>query len=107
MWHLGLRSLTIFPTCRAASHLLHSLLGKMLVQYHEIGEDVASIITSADVSGPAVLCDSSIILMSHLLHARVTEVPGASLKASQHVIRWLFSRWDPGKRCISYIFILI
>lgn len=54
-------------------------------------------ITAADVSGPVVLCDSALFLMMHLLHVRVIEVPGASLVACQHVIRWVFARWSPGK----------
>lgn len=72
------------------------MLASGLVQYHEIGEDIEAMITAADSSGPVVLCDSSIFLMMHLLHVRVTEVPGASLKSSSHVTRWLLSRWNPG-----------
>lgn len=67
-----------------------------LVQYQEVGEDVNAMITSADVSGPVTLCDSSLFLMMHLLNVRVTEVPGASLLVCQHVIRWLFAQWNPG-----------
>lgn len=66
-----------------------------LIRYNEIGEDVKAMITAADVSGPVVLCDSSVLLMMHILHMRVTEVPGASLTASNDVIRWFFARWDP------------
>lgn len=76
------------------------MLATGVVQYHEIGEDVEAMITAADTSGPVVLCDSSIFLMMHLLHVRVTEVPGANLTASSHVIRWILSRWNPGIRHI-------
>lgn len=58
-------------------------------------------VTAADVSGPVALCDSAVYLMMHLLHARVTEVPGASLVSSQHVIRWIFARWNPSKNFTS------
>ncbi len=75
----------------------------MLVQYHEIGEDVEAIVSAADISGPVFPCDSSLLLMTHLIHVRVMEVPGASLMASHHVIRWLSSRWDPGTRSIPEI----
>ena len=97
LWHAGTRSLTFSVTCRAAAIQLHTILAKGLVQYHDIGEDVNAIIATADISGPPILCDSAISLMVHLLHARVTEVPSASLVASQHVIRWLFARWNPCK----------
>lgn len=76
------------------------MLAVGLLRYQEIGEDVNSMITAADVSGPAVLCDSALFLMIHLLHARVLEVPGASLNACQHVIRWIFAQWNPGMAAI-------
>jgi ataxia telangiectasia mutated family protein len=78
----------------------------MLIKYHDIGEDIDSIIKAADTSGPVVLCDSSILLMIHLLHAKVTEAPGSSLVASQNVIRWLIARWNPGMaiHVLSYFY---
>jgi serine-protein kinase ATM len=88
--------LSFSTTSRAAALQLHAIVSRKLVQYHDIGEDVETIVNSADASGPVVLCDSSLFLVNHLLHARITEVPGSSLAASQHVIRWLFARWDPG-----------
>ncbi|KAE9373539.1 hypothetical protein N431DRAFT_557618 [Stipitochalara longipes BDJ] len=94
-WRVGTRSLTFSTTSRAAALELHAIVARNLVPYHDIGEDIETIVTSADASGPAVLSDSGLFLMTHLLHARITEVPGASLAASQHVIRWLFARWDP------------
>jgi ataxia telangiectasia mutated family protein len=72
------------------------MLATGVVQYQDIGEDVEAMVTAADTSGPVLLCDSSIFLMMHLLHVRVTEVPGASLIACSHVTRWLLSRWNPG-----------
>jgi ataxia telangiectasia mutated family protein len=73
------------------------LLAGDLVPFHEIGEDVNLMVTSTDTHGPAILVDSSIYLMTHLLHMRITEVPGASLNASQDVVRWLFRKWIPGE----------
>lgn len=101
LWHVGARALTYSATCRAASTQLHAMLATGVVQYHEIGEDVEAMITLADISGPVLLCDSSILLMMHLLHVRVTEVPGTSLIACSHVTRWLLSRWNPGKYPIT------
>ncbi|TVY84871.1 Serine/threonine-protein kinase TEL1 [Lachnellula suecica] len=101
VWHLGARLLTFSTTCRAAALQLHSILAKKLVDYHSIGDDVNAIITAADVSGPAIICDSAISLMTHLLNARVTEAPGASLVTSQHTIRWLFTRWNPADRSFA------
>lgn len=97
LWHIGARALTFPATCRAAAVQLHSMLATGLVEYQEVCEDVNAMITAADVSGPVALCDSALFLMMHLLHVRVTEVPGASLLVCQHVIRWLFARWNPSK----------
>lgn len=96
LWHMGARALTFHATCRAAAALLHSIVAVGFAEYHEIGEDIDAMIASADISGPVILCDSSVFLMMHILHARVTEVPGASSAASHHVVRWLFARWNPG-----------
>ncbi|CZT03138.1 related to phosphotidylinositol kinase [Rhynchosporium agropyri] len=95
LWQCGARSLTFSATCRAAALELHAIIARGLVRYHEIAEDVGAIITSADSSGPTVLCDSSIFLMVDLLNTRIREVPGASLITAQHIIRWLFARWNP------------
>ena len=101
VWHLGARLLTFSNTCRAAALQLHSILAKNLVDYHNVGEDVNAMITAADSSGPVTLSDSAISLMAHLLNVRVTEVPGANLATSNHTIRWLFARWNPGTQTHS------
>ena len=102
LWHIGSRALTFSATCRAAAVEVHAILAVGTVQYHEVSEDIEAIITAADISGPVVLCDSALLLMAHLLHARVTEVPGASIVACSHIIRWLFGRWNPCKYIKQY-----
>ncbi|KAH6680816.1 serine/threonine-protein kinase-like protein tel1 [Halenospora varia] len=101
LWHIGTRALTFSGTCRAAALQLHAILARNLLAYREIGEDVSSIITVADASGPVILCDSAIFLMVHLLQVRIAEVPSASLATSHHAIRWMFSRWIPADRIFA------
>ncbi|KAG9234773.1 serine/threonine-protein kinase-like protein tel1 [Amylocarpus encephaloides] len=98
LWHIGSRAVTFANTCRAAAIQLHSILARRLLSYQDVGEDIGAMVTSADVSGPVVLCDSAIFLMMHLLHTRIAEVPSAGLKTSQHTVRWLFARWTPADR---------
>ncbi|KAA8567672.1 hypothetical protein EYC84_008145 [Monilinia fructicola] len=98
LWHSGAKSLTFAGTCRAAALALHAIHAKSLVDYRDIEDNVNAIIAAADISGPPVLCDSSIFLVSHLLQVKVSEAPGASLAACQHVIRWVFGRWNPADR---------
>jgi len=97
-WQTGARALVSSNTCRAASVQLHSLLDRNLILYHEIAEDVDAMATSTDTNGPASLSDASMTLMSHILSLRVIEAPGIISQVSQHVIRWLFRCWTPGKQ---------
>ncbi|RBR09820.1 uncharacterized protein FIESC28_09699 [Fusarium coffeatum] len=55
----------------------------------------ASMVTTADVNGPSVLCDASISLMLHVLHLRNARIPSASQNTCHHIIRWVFLRWNP------------
>ncbi|KAL2017023.1 hypothetical protein VTK56DRAFT_2667 [Thermocarpiscus australiensis] len=97
LWQLGVRSLSLPPTSRAACVLLHSILRANLVPRHELADDVNLIVTTADISGPSVLVDSSLILMLSLLRLRNTMFPNASQATSNHIIRWVFVRWSPAE----------
>ncbi|CAM1502943.1 Fc.00g077190.m01.CDS01 [Cosmosporella sp. VM-42] len=97
LWHLAARSVSVPGTSRASCVLLHAILEADVLAYHIIAEDINSIVTTADVNGPGILCDSSIDLMSHVLHLRNTRIPGASQNTCNHIIRWLFLRWNPSE----------
>lgn len=95
LWYMAARNLSISASCRASSALLAAIVTNDLLSYHEISDDINSIITAADVSGPSVVVDSSVILMTKLLQLRNYRLPSASHATCNHVIRWLFLRWDP------------
>ncbi|KAI0526556.1 phosphatidylinositol 3 [Xylaria bambusicola] len=57
--------------------------------------DISDVVTTADVNGPAVLVDSSLVLMTALLQLRNHHIPSASHATNNHVIRWMLSRWFP------------
>ncbi|KAK3295607.1 uncharacterized protein B0H64DRAFT_474533 [Chaetomium fimeti] len=97
LWHLGVRALSLPPTSRAACVLLHSVLKANLVPRHELADDVNQIVTTADISGPSVLVDSSLTLMLSLLRLRNNMFPNASQATSNHIIRWVFVRWSPAE----------
>ncbi len=101
VWQLTIRSISIAGACRAACALLHSILEADLLNYHSIADDITVVVTAADISGPALLTDSSLILMHHLLHLRNSILPSASQATSSHMIRWVFSKWKPGARIPS------
>lgn len=98
LWQIAARAVSLPSTSRAACVLLHTILDINLVLYHTVSDDVNSIVTAADVNGPALLVDSSIILMLHLLSLRNVKLPNASQSTSHHIIRWVFLKWNPGTR---------
>ncbi|KAK4249918.1 Serine/threonine-protein kinase [Corynascus novoguineensis] len=87
LWHLGVRALSLPPVSRAACVLLNWILKANLVPRHELADDVTQIVTTADISGPSVLVDSSLILMLRLLRLRNNMFPNATelTYASFHV----------------------
>ncbi|KAK6207521.1 phosphatidylinositol 3 (ataxia telangiectasia mutated) [Colletotrichum tabaci] len=84
LWQIAARAISLPNTSRAASVLLHSILERDLVPYHDVSDDINSIVTTADVNGPAVLVDSSIILMLYLLTLRNSrDIESALAKLSE------------------------
>lgn len=90
-------------TSRAASFVLFSILKNELLPYSEVLGDVNDIVTTADINGPAVLVDSSLALMMALLQLRNHHLPNASHATNNHVVRWMLSRWFPGKYLLNNI----
>ncbi|CEJ94936.1 Putative Ataxia telangiectasia mutated [[Torrubiella] hemipterigena] len=96
-WLIATRTVSISGTSRAACFLLHAIADRNIFPHHEIAEDVNGIVAAADVKGPAVLCDTSIALMSKFMLLRNMKLPNASHATSNHIIRWLFLRWKPAE----------
>jgi len=67
-----------------------------LVEYAAIADVVDGIVTSVELSGPALLVDSSLSLWSLIVEYRQSENPSATHTTSERVLHWLFSRWSPG-----------
>ncbi|RYP92132.1 hypothetical protein DL770_001713 [Monosporascus sp. CRB-9-2] len=74
---------------------LLEVLTNDLLPYRDIADDVNAMITTADVNGPAVVVDSSLLFMTKLLHLLNYQLPSASYATCNHVVRWMFLRWDP------------
>jgi ataxia telangiectasia mutated family protein len=64
--------------------------------YKDVAEDVDLMVTAPEINAPVMVCDSSLSLMTHLLRMRNMEVPGGSMVACHHVVRWVSARWSPG-----------
>lgn len=96
-WHMAARSVSLPGTSRAACALLRVILISDFLPYHIISEELSSIVTTADVHGPAVLSDTSLALMTELFHIRNTRLPSASQATCSHIIRWMFLKWNPSE----------
>ncbi|KAI5919924.1 phosphatidylinositol 3 [Camillea tinctor] len=94
-WQIAVRSVSMTGTCRASSVLLHSIVTNEILSYREIADDVNNIVINADVNGPAVVVDSSLVLMTTLLHLRNHHLPNASHATCNNIVRWMLFRWDP------------
>lgn len=97
IWQIAARSVSLPFTSRAACVLLSAMLDQALVRYDSISDEINSIVTTADINGPASLTDASLALMLRLVQLRNMELPNASQATSQQVVRWLFLRWNPGR----------
>lgn len=97
IWQLAVRSVSIPSTCRAACVLLHAIIETHLLPYHTVSDDISNIVTMADICGPAVLLDSSLVLMHCLANVRNELAPSAIKETSSNIIRWVFSTWKPGR----------
>ncbi|OTA80433.1 hypothetical protein M434DRAFT_401759 [Hypoxylon sp. CO27-5] len=95
IWQIAVRAVSMATSCRASSVLLYSIITHELVSYRDIADDINSMIMTSDVNGPAVVVDSSLVLMTALLHLRNFQLPSASYATCNHVVRWMFFRWDP------------
>lgn len=73
------------------------MMANGLVLYQNIAEDVDTMVTATELSAPAILSESSLSLMTHILNVRNMEVPGGSTVVFHQVIRWISARWNPGK----------
>ncbi|KAF0322905.1 ataxia telangiectasia mutated [Colletotrichum asianum] len=97
IWQIAARAISLPGTSRAACVFLHTVLEAKteLLSYHDVSDEVNSIVTTADVNGPILLVDSSITLMLHLLFLRNVKLPNASQATCRHIIRWIFLKWNP------------
>lgn len=76
---------------------MHSMLGAQLLPHHAIADDISNMVTMADICGPAVLLDSSLVFMESLASIRNELAPSAIQTTSSNIIRWVFSTWKPGR----------
>ncbi|KAL7925925.1 hypothetical protein ACQKWADRAFT_283434 [Trichoderma austrokoningii] len=101
IWHSAARLISLPAASRAACLLIHCVIETDILPYHYLADDINKMITTADINGPGVICDTSLALLSHLYHLRNSKLPSASQSTSSYIIRWIFLRWNPGELAYS------
>jgi serine-protein kinase ATM len=94
-WNSAARAVTITSTSRSACHFLNVILRLQIIPFSAISETVQNMLLSVELSGPALLTDSSSALMSALLWEKVNENPTHYNSTAERVLNWLLRKWTP------------
>ena len=95
-----MRAITSSATCRAGCQLLACLLRQEKVQHAEFQDTADKMLSSIDLSGPALLCDSAIYFWGLFLAMKARLAPASMYFTSGKVSQWIFARWQP---CGSFL----
>ncbi|KAK4999791.1 Serine/threonine-protein kinase tel1 [Elasticomyces elasticus] len=94
MWQAAHRTINVPSVSRAACHATNAIIGFQLVAMGSVTECVDSSLTSPELNGPALLCDSALAFWINVLRLSNAQST-ASLQASERVLGWLFRKWMP------------
>jgi ataxia telangiectasia mutated family protein len=96
-WQSASRAATSISVSRAACHLMDVLLRLQIVPFSSISDIAQSMLLSIELSGPALLTESSSSLMATIMRERIQENPTHFNVTSERILSWLFSKWTPSK----------
>ncbi|KAK3071821.1 Serine/threonine-protein kinase tel1 [Teratosphaeriaceae sp. CCFEE 6253] len=96
VWQLASRLMSNTLTCRAACHLLDIMLRLQLVPQANVAELSNELATALELSGPAVLADSSAHLLRTMLKVTQQNNPGKVSTLAEGVLAWACRRCTPG-----------
>jgi len=102
-WQSASRAVTSISNSRAACHLMDVLLRLGIVPFSAVSETAQSMLLSIELSGPALLTESSSSFLTTLIRERVTENPTNFNSTAERILNWTLSRWTPGRYCLSYV----
>ncbi|OGE53232.1 hypothetical protein PENARI_c008G12144 [Penicillium arizonense] len=93
---LTVRAFSSPVTSRAACNLMDVVLQSGLLEYSDAMETTRSILSSANLNGPAAISDSSLRLWAFIAQSRTQLDPGSAQKASMQICGWLRDVWTVG-----------
>ncbi|KAK8242112.1 hypothetical protein HDK77DRAFT_410026 [Phyllosticta capitalensis] len=94
-WQFSARNLAVASSSRAAAHLMDVILRRGLVESSTRLETINTIISSAELNGPANLDEAAASLWVSIFDVRSAESPHSLDVDRERIVRWLFSKWDP------------
>ncbi|KAL1605036.1 Serine/threonine-protein kinase tel1 [Paraconiothyrium brasiliense] len=95
VWQSASRAITSLSSCRAACHLMDVLLKLDVVSFSTATTSVQSMLFSVELSGPAVLTETSAAFMTTVVRERVKENPTSHGMTAERILNWLFGKWTP------------
>ncbi|CAN9289399.1 unnamed protein product [Alternaria alternata] len=94
-WQSASRAVTSMSISRAACHLMDVLLRLSIVPFSAVSETVQSLLLSIELSGPALLTESSSSLLTTILQERIKENPTHFSSTAERILNWLLTKWTP------------
>ncbi|KAF2703524.1 hypothetical protein K504DRAFT_418601 [Pleomassaria siparia CBS 279.74] len=94
-WQSASRVITSVSSSRAACHFMYVLLKLKIVPFAAVSETVQTMLLSIELSGPALLTDSSSSFLAIVFQERVLENPTHYNQTAERVLNWLVSKWTP------------
>ena len=73
------------------------LLKLEVVPFPTVTASAQSMLSSIELSGPALLTETSLALMATMVRERVRENPTNFDSAAERVLNWLLGKWAPRK----------
>jgi ataxia telangiectasia mutated family protein len=73
------------------------LLRLRIVPFPAVSDTVQSTLLSLELSGPAMLTESSSSLLTTIMRERVQENPTHFNSTSERILSWLLSKWTPSE----------
>jgi serine-protein kinase ATM len=95
-WSLASRASVTQGTSRAACMVLDVILRLRLLPLSDVAETMKSMLVSAELNGPSILCDSSVMLWTRVLEIAYQLGSNYAIDAPRQVCNWMRSSWSIG-----------
>ncbi|KAJ8117825.1 hypothetical protein OPT61_g1067 [Boeremia exigua] len=95
VWQSASRAVTSPSLSRTACHLMDVLLKLGVVPFTAVSDTIQSMLVSIELTGPALLTESSASLLTTIMRERMKENPTDFHQTAERVLSWIFIKWTP------------